>query len=121
MLEDLLRASREHNASHGISGLLLFRDGCFMQLIEGSADEIRQLYDRIRRDPRHENVTTLDEGPRRERDFPDWSMGFRDLRSPEVRQMPGFSEFLETPLTERELAGRVSHARRILLAFKRDR
>jgi hypothetical protein len=120
MLEELLQLSRARNAAHGVTGLLLYRDGCFMQLIQGPAEAVRSLYASIQRDPRHGEITTLQDEPCSQTDFPDWSMGFRDLRSAEVRNFPGFSEFLDTPLTSEELGDNVSSARRILMAFKED-
>jgi len=80
----LLEQSRQKNASRGISGLLLYHDGDFMQLLEGEEAQVRALYVRI----------LLIAGPVAERTFPDWSMGFRELSSPEVKAMPGYSEFL---------------------------
>jgi hypothetical protein len=120
MLEDLLQQSRMKNAAHGITGLLLYRDGCFMQLIQGPVEAVRSLYASILRDPRHTEITTLQDERCNRPDFPDWSMGFRDLRSPAVRSLPGFSEFLDTPLTEEQLGDNASSARRLLMAFKED-
>ena len=90
----LLEQSRQKNASRGISGLLLYHDGDFMQLLEGEEAQVRALYVRIERDERHKGCILLIAGPVAERTFPDWSMGFRELSSPEVKAMPGYSEFL---------------------------
>jgi hypothetical protein len=120
MLEELLQLSRARNAAHGITGLLLYRDGCFMQLIQGPGEAVRSLYASICRDPRHGEITTLQDEPCSQRDFPEWSMGFRDLRSPEVRNLSGFSDFLDTPLTPDELGDDLSAARCMLMAFKKD-
>ena len=52
-----------------------------MQVLEGEESVVLGLYSRIKRDPRHRGVLTLLQGPVPDRQCPDWSMGFRDLRS----------------------------------------
>jgi hypothetical protein len=46
-------------------------------------------------------------------------MGFRDLQSPEARAIPGYSEFLNTPLTAREFSEDPTRAQKLLLTFKK--
>lgn len=118
-LEDLLATSRDNNARAGITGMLLYKDGNFMQVLEGEEGAVRALYDKIGDDPRHRGEITLREGFTEERQFPDWSMGFRDLQSPEARAIPGFSEFLNTPLTGREFSEDPTRAQKLLLTFKK--
>jgi len=75
-IERLLHVSRKHNEHDAISGLLLYHDGSFMQIIEGSEDAVDALFSRIRMDPLHRNIIKLHEGPTSGRLFPGWSMGF---------------------------------------------
>lgn len=58
-LKDLLILSRDANKEHGVTGLLLYNDGNFMQVIEGESAEIDQLYLNITNDPTHTGVTLL--------------------------------------------------------------
>jgi Sensors of blue-light using FAD len=90
----LLAWSRRENTRIGVTGLLLYHDGNFMQLLEGPEPVVRGLYARIEKDLRHRGCQTLLQTRIKERTFPQWSMGFRNLSSPEVRAMPGYSEFL---------------------------
>lgn len=115
----ILAHSRSKNAEAGITGMLLYKDGNFMQVLEGEEGPVRDLYTRIRRDPRHLGIVTLIEGERERRCFGDWSMGFQDLSAPEARQIPGYSEFLDTPLTAEEFSANPSQCERLLWAFKR--
>ena len=78
-LVDLLVDSRARNADRGVTGLLLYRAGRVMQMLEGDADVVRALYDRIRGDVRHQHVTNVWTGNAVERRFPSWTMGFEDL------------------------------------------
>jgi hypothetical protein len=118
-LLDILAKSRRANAETGITGMLLYKDGHFMQALEGEEATVRDLYARIRRDPRHLRIATLVEGRRDERIFGDWSMGFQDLSAPEARQVSGYSEFLDTPLTAEEFSKDPGQCERLLWAFKR--
>jgi hypothetical protein len=73
-LDQLVAHSHETNASRGISGLLLYSSGNFMQVLEGDELIVDTLYTKIEADPRHTNVRRLlfKGAPRRM--FPDWGM-----------------------------------------------
>jgi hypothetical protein len=100
--------------------MLLYKDGNVMQALEGEEGAVRNLYERIGRDPRHRGVQTLLQEPRERRQFPDWSMGFRDLGAGDVHATPGYNEFLNTPLTGREFSSDPSRCQRLLLTFKQS-
>lgn len=76
-LAELLSLSQRNNASLGITGMLLYAEGNFIQYIEGPEDAVDDLYRRIARDPRHRSVFMLSEGSGPTRLFPDWTMGYR--------------------------------------------
>jgi hypothetical protein len=118
-LRALLETCRKNNAELGVTGMLLYKDGNFMQVLEGDEEAVRGLYARIAADPRHGGEITLQQGFAEGRQFPDWSMGFRDLDSPEERSTQGYSEFLNAPLTGQEFYGDPSRAQKLLLTFKR--
>ncbi len=86
-LQELLGKSRDYNAEHGITGLLLYSDGCFVQVLEGPEDAVRALYAKIQQDPRHTQVLTVREGPGPHRYFADWSMDFGYVVKQEVEQV----------------------------------
>jgi hypothetical protein len=78
-LDELLSTSRTNNARNGISGMLTVRGRDVMQVLEGDAENVRDLYARISQDPRHSNVVTVWASTHDARRYPDWSMGFDDL------------------------------------------
>lgn len=78
-LDALLVQSREKNARLGITGLLLYKSGLFIQVLEGSEREVRSLYATIESDVRHRGVTLIFCRPAAKREFPQWRMGFRRL------------------------------------------
>jgi hypothetical protein len=76
-LHDILCHARQTNKAMGISGMLVYLDGYFLQVLEGRPERVRALYARIAADPRHGGARVLIESDIAERAFPDWSMGFR--------------------------------------------
>ncbi len=80
VLAEILAVARVRNARRDITGMLLYRDGVFLQLLEGSKVEIDLVLDAIRRDPRHQRLTVLVDERLERRAFPSWSMGFHLLR-----------------------------------------
>jgi len=121
-LTDLLRRSREANERAGISGMLLYKDGNFMQTVEGSRAAVEDLEARLARDPRHRGILVLLRGEREQREFEGWSMGFRDLTAgADLGEVEGYSEFLKTPLSADAFGADPDASQRLLLAFKRHR
>ena len=118
-LVGLLEQARELNARAGISGLLLYRDGAFLQVLEGAREAVHATYARIRADARHDRVVTLLDEPLAGREFADWRMGFVSLEDPAVLAQPDVSGFLTEPLSHAALSREPSRALRLLLLFKR--
>ena len=114
----LLAKAREKNHRLGITGLLLYKDGDFIQLLEGERAAVREVFGAIKADPRHSGVIVLLEGEAEGRLFADWSMGFRDLADPEVRAMPGFSPYMNTPLVAESFGPDPSGCLELLSLFK---
>jgi hypothetical protein len=116
----LLEQSREKNARLGITGMLLYKDGNFMQVLEGPDDVVRQLVKTIYADDRHHGVIQLLEWQIEQRQFPDWTMGFKDLNDPALRENPGYSEFMNQPLDSQIFRTEPSKARKLLEIFRRN-
>jgi hypothetical protein len=96
-LLELLTKSRIKNSTRGITGMLLYKDGNFMQMLEGEENAVRQLFETICNDPRHHDSIVLIEQPTETAYFPDWSMGFRDLSDKSLESLPGFSQIINRP------------------------
>jgi len=75
-IQGILATSRKNNARDGVTGGLLFSEGCFAQVLEGPLVMIEGAFERIQCDERHQKVTVLQSGSITARDFPDWSMAF---------------------------------------------
>ena len=116
----LLKQSREKNARLDITGLLAYQDGSFIQVLEGLDDGVRQLFKTICADNRHRGVIRLVEFDLKQRDFPDWTMAFRNLDDPDTRGIPGYSEFMNEPLDSGKYRTDPERARRLLGVFRRN-
>jgi Sensors of blue-light using FAD len=119
-LMELLKGSVRRNTRAGITGLLLYQSGAFIQALEGEKAALTDLFEKISHDPRHHHLIRLIQGPIEERTFPDSAMAFRDLDAPELRRLPGYSEFLNTPLNGELLAKDIPACKRLLLLFKKN-
>lgn len=73
-VDAILAASARNNPARGITGLLLFNGRNFLQLLEGEAEEVTALMDKITVDPRHAGVSVLDRRAIPARTCPDWAM-----------------------------------------------
>lgn len=75
-LGEIVRAGRDHNARHQISGILGVEVNRFFQIIEGPGEVVHETYERIRLDTRHFDVRLRHSGEIKVRAFQDWSVGF---------------------------------------------
>jgi hypothetical protein len=115
-----LERSRERNGALGVTGLLLYKDGNFLQVLEGEADVVRPLFGKIERDPRHRGIIKVIDEEGAEREFPEWSMGFRDLELEQQPDVQGYSTFMRRSGLREEDAGAFSSKCRKLLALFRQ-
>lgn len=76
-LEHLLASARERNKAAGITGVLLYRDQCFMQYIEGPSQEVVRIYGIIKNHPLHSGIVEIIDEPVIARLFPEWPMAFK--------------------------------------------
>lgn len=70
---ELVVQSQSKNDAMGITGVLMFKDGNFMQVLEGEQELIAKLYSTIKVDPRHTLVSIIQEGPINLREYQGWS------------------------------------------------
>ncbi len=117
-LAALLRSSRATNGRLGVTGMLLYRDGQFLQVLEGPADAVRERYARISADPRHRDVHRLLEDVITERQFPEWTMGYRTVTDMEADGIPGYADFFGSRSARLDLPQKQSRARLLLDWFR---
>jgi hypothetical protein len=91
----ILVQARANNVRHELTGVLLYRDGRFIQILEGPDEAVLARYAIIASDPRHRSIHKVSEETVWVRQFPDWTMGFRPLTDAAVRQLPGFDDYFD--------------------------
>ncbi len=98
-LKEILEVSRSNNTGLSVTGLLLYHDGNFIQVLEGEKDVIKGLYEKITIDNRHAYMFKMLEGTLEKRNFPDWSMGFKTLTSAQFSELTGYRELDQGAIT----------------------
>lgn len=98
-LLDILKVSRENNVASDVTGLLLYKGGNFMQVLEGTDTVVMDLYEKIKKDTRHKDVSLISTEQIQKRQFPAWEMAFTNLDNPEIKNEPGYSQFLHDEFT----------------------
>lgn len=115
----LLREARTRNDELGVTGMLLYENGGFFQVIEGEAAVINRLYAMIEADDRHHHLVKIIHEPIARRVFADWTMGFSRLHPSQVGEIVGANDFFDAGESLTSLdPGR---AKKILTAFKQGR
>lgn len=79
---EILDASASNNYERFVTGFLVQSHGRFMQALEGEEAEVRGIYDKILKDPRHTGVTQIIGEHTNERAFPDWAMNYHRVDGP---------------------------------------
>jgi hypothetical protein len=78
-IEAILTSCRKNNPPLNITGILLYSDTRFIQLVEGEAMMIKSLYETIKADSRHSNIMMISFNPIKQKTFPNWHMGAKKL------------------------------------------
>jgi hypothetical protein len=74
-IDSILLSSRTNNPPIGITGVLCYADGLYLQAIEGGRESVNQLFNKISSDVRHSDVLLLHYEEISERRFGNWTMG----------------------------------------------
>ena len=91
-----------------------------MQVLEGPYNEVSNVFEKIRRDPRHTNVCILSVEDIHIRQFSEWGMAFFNLDNPSVKDERGFSEFLQDEFTADVYRNLPYRAYMMLVTFKEN-
>jgi hypothetical protein len=119
-LTELLDQSRRKNARLNITGLLVYHQKEFMQLLEGNKDDIFSLYDTICQDERNTQNHLLWDGPIQQRSFADWSMAFLLPGGLPLEGKPAYSFFLQHGLSAQEMSPRKTMGKSFLISLRED-
>ena len=107
-VDAIFASARQHNADHGVTGVLVYGKGVFMQALEGGRQTVSDLYGVIQRDSRHKDVILLHYEEITERRFGGWTMGLVDTSRINPSTLLKYSEQAE--LNPYAVSGKVSLA-----------
>jgi len=85
-LEHLFRVNKRNNTEHDVTGILIYNDGNFLQILEGKKLTIKNLFKKINNDQRHFNIIQLIDKPIEERIFHEYKSGFIHFENPKQKQ-----------------------------------
>ena len=118
-LDGILAISERHNVSNHVTGMLLYAGGNFMQVIEGEETAVDETYNRIACDPRHRDLLVLERAPIKEREFAQWSMGFRRVEKPDAATHPSYIAFFGPGFDAAQIGARSGMGMEMLRDFSR--
>lgn len=80
----IINKSQSNNSKSGVTGLLLYRQNTFIQLLEGDEQAVKETYNKILKDSRHSDVKILIESKSSIRIAPQWSMNYVESISEDI-------------------------------------
>lgn len=113
-LAEILRIARRNNHAVGLTGLLAYHAGSFLQLLEGEEENVAVVFARIQRDPRHGEFRVLFRDQAPEPEFGEWSMAYIDL----TESARGSSGYVEYGTAFDQAVKDKTQARRVFRNFK---
>ena len=117
-LAQLLEQCRSRNEQNRMTGMLLYKNGHFMQVLEGEEADVKKIFGDIVIDKRHKSVDVLRSEYIQHRNFPDWTMGFANIDELDPSTKPGATRFLERDFRSTYFCQDSVEAHAMLLAFK---
>ena len=97
-LYELLIQAQERNKNQNITGMLLYGNGNFMQMLEGDKQDVDEIYSSIKRDSRNSGNIILQRKDIDQRYFPEWTMGFKLLSNNDISKNSSYSNFFKKAL-----------------------
>ena len=107
-IDAILSQSRQYNPTSGITGILCYGGGIFLQAIEGGRMAVSELYGHIQKDMRHKDVVLLHYEEISERRFGGWTMGQVNMSKINTNILLKYAEKAE--LDPYSVSGKVSLA-----------
>jgi len=119
-LGPILSASVRRNTADDITGMLLYSQGTFLQVLEGEEAAVQATYQRIVQDRRHHNTVLLSNETITQRQFDGWRMGFRHLSEADAQHLPRMAPWFRFGFSEHALNTTPGIARDMLAFFNQQ-
>lgn len=116
-LAPILASAQRHNSVNGVTGMLLYSGGNFMQVLEGSGVTVQKTYERIAQDPRHDHLELITRVQVNQRQFADWSMGLRQISEQDQARFPEHASWFRYGFDAEAIRARPGVALELLQLF----
>ncbi|MGB5418460.1 BLUF domain-containing protein [Algibacter sp.] len=73
--------AKQNNLKLNITGILIYQNGNFLQVLEGHEEQVDKTYEKIRNDSRHRNIIKVINNTIEQRIFEDYNFGFSIIKS----------------------------------------
>ncbi|MEM9896259.1 MAG: BLUF domain-containing protein [Bacteroidota bacterium] len=103
IVEQITQESIKWNVKHNITGMLICMEGRYLQFLEGDEDKVVEIFEKIKNDPRHKDVSPKIKGYSTDRVFSEWSMGSWMLKNEEIEELKALEElrnYLNSPINK---------------------
>jgi hypothetical protein len=118
-IPSILERSRTNNGARHVTGMLLYIQRSFFQVLEGESATVDAVYKKIEIDPRHHRVTRIIAEPILRRSFGEWTMGFSTLETSQAGQLLGENDFFASASCLDDM--NEGRAKKLLAAFQDGR
>jgi hypothetical protein len=115
-IKEILESSNKNNETDEISGILIYCNKHFFQIIEGEKEKVEELFQKIAVDPRHDNVIKLQSGFIEQRHFETWNMGFKSYNK-ELKPLDDFNNEEFYSYVKSQMNGHPAVSLKILVDF----
>ena len=92
ILEDLYLKARTNNSKNNITGILIYIDRSFLQVLEGEEKIVNETFKKISIDARHKNIFNIIDSPIEQRIFEDYNFGFTTIN--DKKELNNLFEYL---------------------------
>ena len=115
-----MEEARVNNIRRNVTGMLVYDNATYMQVLEGSKKDVHDIYNSIVKDPRNNGHFKLVEEEISERTFPNWSMGFKSLESFSAEELAGFQDIFNGKLDKELAVDNTSKTLDLLIGFSKN-
>jgi hypothetical protein len=118
-LTAILASAVRHNQKNGVTGMLVYSNNRFLQVLEGESAVVEETYSRIAADGRHKKIVPLLTETIATRSFDRWSMGFRHLEDHDFKEYPKYFPYFGIDAIDFDAEARPSIALEMLKIFSK--
>ncbi len=120
-LDDILSSSRKNNIELGITGMLLYGNKTFIQILEGDETLVEGLLRKIKKDPRHTDFRLVSKKEIKKRQYLEWSMGFKNIVGDNFESIEGIQKLDQKDFNASFLANHANIVDALMEHYRKER